>query len=794
VLIRQSFPQIDGTVTLNGLDGEVEIIRDSVGVPHVYASTLHDLFMAQGYVHAQDRFFQMDFSRHLGAGRISEMFGSSQVDTDIFLRTFGWERIAQEELAQMDSEQRALMYAYAEGVNAYLADRSGAKLSFEYVILGFLASDYEPPPWDPTHTLTWAKVMALDLSLGRGGWEDLDRAQIMNTMEEEHYRELFPAYPQDHPIIIPDEPFGAGYSDNGFLSTLLEKIDLRDTSWTSGPLDKDIGSNNWVVSDALSETGAPILANDPHLGVQMPSIWYENGLHCQPMSDICPINVTGFSFPGVPAVIIGHNDRIAWGVTNVGPDIADLYIEKINPTNPNQYEVNGEWLNMTIVEEQINVAGGDPVTIEVRHTRHGPVFSDIDDGFDDLAESTGLEVPENYAVSLRWTALETTKVFETFLDLALAEGWEDFRDALRKFAVPSQNFVYADVEGNIGYQMPGQIPIRTNGDGTIPVPGWTDEYEWLGYIPFEELPYSFNPPRGYLVTANNAVIGSEYEYSISKTWAMGYRAQRIEDLIEEDEKLSIEDMQIFQGDNFDPMAQILVPIITKLTFADERTAELVGSLEEWDFMNDADSREAAIYNAIWKNLLVATFGDDFPENIPGFNRAFAIMERLVHEPGSEWWDIVDTANIEGRDEIFHIAISAAIEELEDKLGSNSDRWTWGELHTVTFESQLGIGPLGLIFNRGPFPTSGGSSMVNNTGWGVQSDYKVGGLPSMRMVVDLSDMSNSFTMHTTGQSGHAFHPHYIDMAEPWANIAFHPMLWTRAQVEGDAEGTLVLIPE
>jgi penicillin amidase len=794
VLIRQSFPKIDGSVALSGLDGEVEIFRDSFGVPHIYATSVHDLFMAQGYVHAQDRFFQMDFNRHVGSGRVSEMFGSSQIDTDVFLRTMGWERIAQEEFAQMSAENMAYMNAYSEGVNAYLAEHSGAKLSFEYVILSLLAPDYDPQPWEPAHTLTWAKVMAFDLSGTRGGWEDLARAQMMKTLGDDRFGELFPAYPEDHPFIIPDVPFEEGYLENGISNTLLNGVGSGFSSWTSGPFDQIVGSNNWVVSDALSETGAPILANDPHLGVQLPSIWYEVGLHCQPVTSSCPINVTGFSFPGAPAVIIGHNDRIAWGVTNIGPDIVDLYIEKINPTNPNQYEVNGEWVDMIIHEEQINVAGGDPMTIEVRHTRHGPIFSDIDDAFDDLAETTGLEVPENYAVSLRWTALETTEVFETFLDLAIAEGWEDFRMALEKFAVPAQNFVYADVDGNIGYQTPGRIPIRANGDGLIPVPGWTDEYEWLGYIPFEELPHSFNPPRGYLITANNAIIGPEYEYSISKSWDMGYRAQRIQDLIEDDERLNIEDMQLFQGDNFDPMGQLLVPIMTQLSFADEKTADLIASLEGWDFMNDMDSREAAIFNVFWNNLRITTFGDEFPDDIPGSSRAFVIMERLVHEPESAWWDIVDTANIEGRDEIFHMAITAAIEELEDRLGSNSDRWTWGDLHTVSFESQLGIGPLGLIFNRGPFPTSGGSSMVNNTGWSVDSEYKVGSLPSMRMVIDLSDMSNSYTMHTTGQSGHAFHPHYIDMAEPWTNIEFHPMLWTRAQVEEGAEGTLLLIPE
>ncbi|MCK5645162.1 MAG: penicillin acylase family protein [Anaerolineales bacterium] len=792
VLIRQSFPQIDGSISITGLDGEVEVIRDSMGVPHIYASTLNDLFMAQGFVHAQDRFFQMDFSRHVGSGRVSEMFGNSQIDTDIFLRTMGWERIAQEEFAQMDAEAKAHMRAYANGVNAYLANHSGAKLSFEYVILSLLAPDYAPPPWEPVNTLTWAKVMAFDLSGNRGGWADLHRAQLLKILGEERAREFFPAYPEKHPYIIPDEPFGEGYYEIGTQFT--SQNSPSSESWTSGPFDHLPGSNNWVVSDALTETSAPILANDPHLGVQLPSIWYEVGLHCQPMSETCPINVTGFSFPGVPAVIIGHNDRIAWGVTNTGPDVFDLYIEKINPANPNQYEVNGEWVDMVIVQEQVNVAGGEPITIEIRYTRHGPIFSDVDEAFDDLAETTDLEVPDNYAVSVRWTALETTEVFATFLDLADAANWDDFRHALENFAVPAQNFVYADVDGNIGYQTPGRIPIRAGGDGLLPVPGWTDDYEWLGYIPYDELPYSFNPPQGYLVTANNPVIGPEYKYSISKTWDLGYRAQRIQDLIESDDRLSIEDMQIFQGDNYDPMGQLLVPFLTEITFDDQKSSEIVADLGNWDFMNDMDSAEAAFFNAFWNHLLITTFGDEFPDDIPGSARAFLIMETLVQEPDSAWWDIVNTTKKEGRDEVFHIAVSAAIEELEGKLGRNPDNWTWGDLHTITFENQLGIGPLGLIFNRGPFPTSGGSSMVNNTGWGVGSDYQVGSVPSMRMVVDLSELSNSYTMHTTGQSGHAFHKHYIDMAEPWGNIEFHSMLWTRVQVEADAEGHLTLIPE
>ncbi len=359
--VRRSFPQTAGTLRILGLEHPVEVFRDAMGVPSIYALTMHDLMMAQGFVQAQDRFWQMDASRHIGAGRLSEMFGEGQVETDLFLRTLGWERVAQQEWDVMDGDKRAYLEDYAEGVNAYLAQRSGSALSLEYAVLGLINSGYQTEPWTPIDTITWGKVMAWDL--GGNMTTEISLSILDKELDPEVVALLYPPYPADHPIIT--EPSGAvaGMGSSPALPEgawpLLSTVNAR-VHGLSSLLDADlegIGSNNWVIAGSRTTTGGPLLANDMHLGIQMPSIWYEMGLHCQPVTDECPLDVVGFTFPGVPAVVVGHNASIAWGVTNGGPDVQDLYIEKVNPENPNQYEVNGQWVDMDLVEE-IDRGGG----------------------------------------------------------------------------------------------------------------------------------------------------------------------------------------------------------------------------------------------------------------------------------------------------------------------------------------------------------------------------------------------------------------------------------------------------
>ena len=818
----KSFPQIDGEIKVEGLDGEVNIYRDAMGIPHIYATTAHDIFFAQGYVHAQDRFWQMDAWRHIGSGQLSEMFGEGQVETDAFLRTLGWRKTAEAEWEQLDPDARAILVSYTEGVNAYLKDHSGTALSLEYAVLGLLSPDYVIEPWEPVNSLTWGKAMAWDLRGNMG--EEIERAELLKTLTPEQVALLYPEYPEDHPVIV--NKIGEGgqaattNSANSFdysalnLDALSHNASLLDP--VLGPLGDGIGSNSWAVSGALTDTGKPYLANDPHLGIQMPSIWYQVGLHCVEKTDKCPFEVAGFSFAGVPGVVIGHNDKLAWGFTNVGPDVMDLYIEKVNPENPNQYEVNGKWVDFETYDETINVVGGEPVTITVKKTRHGPVISDTygptknigdpeDTSFIPFKDRVGgVELPDQYVIALAWTALTPSTPFEAIWGFDKAQNWEEFREAASNFHVPAQNLLYADVEGNIGYQMPGDIPIRKNGDGTLPVPGWTDDYEWEGFIPFEELPYALNPEEGYIVTANNQVNPWDYPYMITKDWDYGYRAQRIVDMIKNAPgKIDKEYIQSMQGDATDLNAESIVPVWKEIDYkaASENEAYAIDLMQNWDYTCKADSQACALFQRFWWNLDQNTINDDVPERnaVSGGSKDFETFRHLLPEPDNFFWDDKLTTDVtETRDDIFIASLVETVQQLEKDYGKDPAKWPrWGELHTATFRNgtlgESGVFLIEDLFNRGPFETNGGQSLVNATGWDLGTSFEVDWLPSMRMIVDFNNLNDSLTVHTTGQSGHAYHPHYDDMALFWADVSYYPMWWDQESIIDDAEGHLVLKP-
>ena len=799
---RRPFPAIDGELALPGLDAQVEIVRDAQGIPHIYATTSHDLFMAQGFVHAQDRFWQMDTWRHIGAGRVAEMFGDDQVETDAFLRAMGWRRLAEEQYAAAAEETRGYLDAYAAGVNAYLAQRSPSELAFEYTILELTNHGYDPEPWEPADTLVWGKVMAWDL---RGNVDDeIDRALLLGGMAPEVVDALYPPYPQDAPLIVPHDgprlatPLSpAPGISNTSLRRVAANTDLVD-ALTGGGGD-GIGSNSWVVSGAKTATGSPILANDPHLGIRMPSIWYQVGLHCAPRGPDCPFEVAGFSFAGMPGVIIGHNDRIAWGLTNLGPDVMDLYIERVNPADPDQYEVNGEWVDMEVRTETIEVAGGDPVEVQVRTTRHGPVVSDVYGRLDEF-DVAGIELPEPYVVALRWTALDPgPAIIEPVMAMNRAGDWDEFRAALRLFTVPSQNVVYADVDGNIGYQAPGLVPIRRDGDGRLPVPGWDDRFAWDGFIPFEELPSVLNPEEGWIVTANNAVVDGTFPYLLTADWNLGDRAMRIVDLVSASEDLSLDDVAAIQMDTFNATAARIRPWFTELDPAtlSPTAAAAQDVLAGWDLHNDAASAGAAVFEAAWRALLELTFADDVPDEVAV--RGGARWSRAVVGLDADhvFFDDRTTDSVEVRSDIVLAAFEAGVSEVAATLGDDPQTWRWGALHTATFENEtLGRSGIGLVearFNRGPYETSGGFDIVNATGWTPSEGFVVDWIPSMRMIVDLGDLASSRVVNTTGASGHAYSAHYQDQIEAWRLGELYPMRWDRPTIDADAEGTLRLVP-
>ncbi len=805
--VRQSFPQESGTIQLSTLKAEVSVQRDNLGIPHIYAANSHDLFMAQGYIHAQDRFWQMDFWRHIGSGRLAEMFGPSQLETDKYLRTMGWARVAKQELAAMDAEMNAYLEAYAAGVNAYLAEHQGANLSLEYAVLKLMNPGYKPEPWKPLHSLTWGKVMAYDL--GRNFQSEIERTVLLKTLNLAQVEELFPPYPQDSPAILPDlQKRKTGEQDNFDETQLIASGTEAIESITQPMLALEkllggtgigIGSNSWVISGDRTTTGKPILANDPHLAVQIPSIWYEVGLHCTSKSAECPYNVTGFSFAGMLGIIIGHNDRIAWGVTNVQSDVMDLYIEKINPNNPNQYEVNGKWVDMQMVNETIQIAGGQPIVQKVRYTRHGPILSDVSPNLKQFPSNQGVEIPSNYAIALRWTALEPSKLVYAIPLLNRAQSWTDFRAAARNYEVPAQNLIYADIDGNIGYQLPGKYPIRAKGNGRYPVPGWTNEYEWRGYINFEQLPQSFNPAQGYIATANN-LVQRKYPGMITTDWVYGYRAKRITDMISQsNQPISLLDVESIQADNYNLNAQTLIPLLQSISLDSPSLKVAEKLLRNWNFQLEMSSPAAALFEVFWKHLLADTFHDQLPEEYypDGGDRWYTVVSNLVKKPDSFWWDNRKTPKVENRDQILLQALTEAVDELERHQSKDPKFWNWGKLHTITFRNatlgKSGIAPIEALFNRGAFATAGNGETVNANRWRASKSYQVTEIPSMRMVVDLANLANSVAMHTPGQSGHAFHAHYTDMVDPWRKVEYHPMLWEEKTVLGNAQGRLRLVP-
>ncbi|MDJ0791515.1 MAG: penicillin acylase family protein [Acidimicrobiia bacterium] len=807
--VRRAFPQTSGTIAVAGLAGEVEVIRDAMGVPHIYADTVEDLFLAQGFVHAQDRFWQMDFWRHISHGRLSEMFGSSQLETDSFLRTLGFTDLAQRQYAAESTENQAILDAYAGGVNAYLETNSPSDLSFEYSVLELLNHSYEPEPWDGVDSLAWGKVMSWDL--GGNMRAEIGRAMALASLTPERVDQIFPAYPGDrHPFILPDgsAPLaleaGVVTAPDAIAELAAVSRSVRAIDDVTGGGGEGIGSNSWALSGVNTPTGAPMLMDDPHLSIQMPSIWYQVGLHCRVVSAECPFDVAGFSFAGVPGVIIGHNADIAWGFTNTGPDVQDLYIEKVNPADPNQYEFEGAWLDMDVRTETVRVAGGEDVSLEIRSTIHGPIISEVFEPLEDFG-SSGLDVPQQYAVALRWTALDDVpSIAGPILAINRAATFEEFREAARLFSVPAQNLLYADRAGNIGYQMPGNVPIRASGDGRYPVPGWTGEHEWTGFVPFDELPFSYNPPSGYIVTANNQVIDDSYPHLITKDWAYGYRAQRIVDLVGSNLGIGLDGHRTIQFDSYDLSAEYLRPFVLEavrrgITEPDETQQAALAELTSWDLQHFAGSTGAAIWNATWRHILARTFHDELVEDLwpEGGSQWFEAVRGLAPIPDDPFWDDVTTPETEDRDTVLAAAFLEAVVALKDELGSDVSDWTWGDLHRATFRNgSLGDTGIGLIddrFNRGPYPASGATSVVNAVGWDASEGYEVTWLPSMRMLVDLGDLRRSLAVHTTGQSGHIDHPHYDDMIPLWLSGENVPMLWDRSDIEANAEATLVLEP-
>lgn len=839
---QRSFPQLSGDVKVPGLDAQVTVQRDVLGIPTITADSSHDLFFAQGYVQAQDRFWEMDFRRHVTSGRLSELFGESQLGTDKFLRTLGWHATAEQEVEALDATARAYYDAYADGVNAYLAENQGADASFEYAVLGLQNPDYEIEPWTPADSVAWLKAMAWDL---RSNIEsETERAVLAPGFTEAQIDGLYPGYPFDrNPVIVPKistvpavgtapdlpaegegtegtEGEGTEGDTGGDASGTLD-APTAAIEWTEadsvidavselvGDAGEGIGSNSWVVSGSVTDTGMPLLANDPHLGASLPSVWHQIQLKCSTVTEECPFNVAGFGFSGLPGVVIGHNERVAWGFTNLTTDVTDLYLEKLDG---DAYWYDGALVPLETHTETFKVAGGEDVELEVRSTANGPIVSGLTDDFTAIAESpyvgTGgtvvapTDAPAgDYAVSLRWTALQPGTTASAIFALNTARDFDDFRGAAALFDVPAQNLIYADVDGNIGYQTPGKLPIRGTGDGSMPQPGWDSAYAWQGFIPFEELPVSYNPTEGYIVTANNAIVAADYKYGLTADWDYGWRAARIDELIQRaiaKGPVTADDLNAIQADNYSFVGMRLTAAYSEITTGDDETDAALDLLQEWDAQNNADSAAAAYANVLWDTLVENIFvdGRENPAPLSGQGRLFLVVDALLDDEASPWWTN-EELGVSGMADTLKRAAIDAYERLVDEQGDNPARWNWGSLHALPLTNgsfgESGIAPIEWLFNRGPFPVGGGSSVVNATGWDLGQSFATVTVPSMRMIVDLSDFDDSRWNQLTGQSGHAFHTNYTDQVASWQKAELTPWAFSSKAVDAATTDTLVLMP-
>lgn len=838
--VRRSFPQVSGSIDVHGLRHPVTVIRDAQGIPQIYARDTHDLFLAQGFVQAQDRFFQMDFRRHVTAGRLSQLFGRSALKTDEFVRTLGWRRVAQRELPLLEPSTRSYLQSYAEGVNAYLATHHGSQLSLEYAVLALHGAGYTPPPWTPVDSLSWLKAMAWDL--GGNMTDEIDRALESTRLSPRQIAELYPPYPyrENRPIVAQGAVVDGVYEQNATKggSRLPSRppfpprsagapgavppgshpasspplspgslAALRSAGRAAAPLARllglgpDLGSNAWAIAGSRTASGAPILANDPHLGEEMPGTWYQMGLHCLPVTAACPYDVSGFTFAGMPGVVIGHDAKIAWGLTNLDPDVEDLYLEQVRG---DRYRYDGRWLPLQTRTETFRVTGeSEPVRMTVRTTRDGPIISGVYAGLRRVGATGPVAggphpLGVTYAVSLRWTALQPGRTADALFAFDRAGDWAQFRAAARLFQAPSQNLVYADAKGNIGYQAPGQIPIRRTGDGDWPVPGWDPAYDWAGYIPFDALPSVLNPNDGLIVTANQAVVRRPYPYYLGDSWDYGFRAQRIRHLLAAKPDLTVADVAAIQLDTYSQLARVMTPYLLRVRLPAGYDSAGQRLLAHWDFHLAADSAPATYFNAVWREVLALTFHDQLPKFAwpDEGSRWWAVVEQLLRRPHDSFWDNVHTSRRETRDDILVRAMLNARNDLTRILSRDVHDWQWGRLHTLTLRNPtLGSSgsPVAFLFNRGGYRVGGGPSVVNATSWEPARGYGVTVCPSMRMVIPLDDLDAARWINLTGESGHAYDSHYTDQTALWASGRTLRWAFSRSAVRRAAADTLTLRP-
>jgi len=772
-LSKKALPQTSGSFQLKGLHDSINIYRDHWGVPHIYANNLHDLLFAQGFVHAQDRFWQMELSRRTATGTLCEAFGKDALNLDITARTLGFHRLGKKDIPLLTPQMRELMEAQIAGINAYL------KKYKDQLPIEFTLTQVTPKKWTLEDSMAYSRLMSWQMSHAwHSSWV---RQQVVNKIGLEKAADLDIHYSKDNPSIVAE-----GIEVNNLLDGSAFKASQDPFLKQNG------GSNSWAISPQKSATNHAILSNDPHLGLTAPAIWYENHLHCP------GYHVTGVSIAGFPMVVIGHNEHIGWGITLAFTDCEDLFVEKFKSNGSYKYLVGKKWKKAKVKKEKIHIKGEEEPHVEkVIITRHGPIVSNM------------LEKTEQ-RVALQSKALEKPARFiQAWWQINTARNWTEFVNGVSFMDAPQFNLTYGDTQGNVGYWLTGKVPIRKGGNGKLPSLGWTGEGDWIGEVPFTEMPHSLNPAKGYVLTANNKVVGDDYPYYLGDSWVNGYRAKRLEDLIEEKSQVSVNDCKQMQIDLYcipgKAFAELYKELYDSLSTKEQDFPKALYLLAHWDGYLTKDSIGGCLYKItryfITHNILEQTIGEKLMKNVLGCgvnppmnsgNEYFghdALTVLRMLEDADSWW--IEQAG--GKEDLLLRSLQQAMKWLEGHIGNNVSTWKWGEVRQLTFAHSLGIRkPLDTIFNLGPFAMGGDGDTPWHVG-NVNGEIENASLnsASYRMIIDFGDFSKSQAVMPPGQSGHINSEHYQNQIKMWLEGQLRPMLWDKDQVMAYSEELLKL---
>lgn len=761
-MLSTSLPQYNGEITSAKITNDIEVYRDSFAVPYIVAQSDEDVAFALGYLHAQERLFTMDIVRRAGAGTLSEILGEKALPFDKMFRVVGLKRNLLKNIGKYDPAAMKILQAYSNGVNKYIKDYNG-NYGIEFDILG-----YQPEKWEPIHSLIVIKMLAWELNIS--WWTDISFAELVQKFGKEKVLEILPDYPENAPTIIADNLNALPLINSSFVET--DKSFRKFMGWAG----THIGSNNWVVNGNKSVSGKPIIANDPHLTFSAPGIWYAAVIKSKDW------NAAGVTLPGVPGIVIGKGDGISWVLTNVMNDDSDFYIEKLD-SSKTKYFVDGQWQNLNIIKDTIKIKDGKDQVITIKETHRGPIISDIHP-YNTIYNKSNQKTPP---ISMRWSGNDFSDEMLAFYKINKAKNWNEFRDAVKYFGIPGQNFVYADVKGNIGYVMGARIPIRNNNNPTLVFDGTTSVNDWKGYVPTQEIPVILNPAENFIASANNKTL-KNFKYHISNLWEPSSRIDRIRELLTSKEKYSVTDFEKYQMDIVSPYAKTITSyILNSFEAIKVKDKNLNMSLEmfrDWNFEMNKYSQTPAIYAVFLKyflkNIFYDEMGDDFYNRYVFMaNVPYRSLLQILEKPETSWFDDIKTTQKETRDEIIRKSLADALTELEENFGKDLTNWQWGRMHKVMFKHAFSgyFSLLDQYINIGPFEIGGDGTTINNSEYPFaksieefssfrhnEFDNILG--PSMRFICDFANPDEFYLVLTTGQAGNVMSDHYRDQNPLW----------------------------